>query len=94
MIDRLDPSLARLDRSAFELVFAEDFTAAALHADRWVGHYLPHWTAPERSTARYAFDDSGLRLLIDVRPAGRTPRLGRKRNRHRACGPGGRAAPS
>lgn len=35
MIDRLDPSLARLDRSAFELVFAEDFTAAALHADRW-----------------------------------------------------------
>lgn len=66
MTDRLDPSLERLDRSAFDLVFADDLTGTALDADRWIDHYLPHWTTPERSAARYAVDGSGLRLLIDA----------------------------
>lgn len=66
MRDRLDPSHERLDRSAFDLVFTDDFSGTALDAGRWVDHYLPHWTTPERSAARYAVDDSGLRLRIDA----------------------------
>jgi hypothetical protein len=37
-----------------------------LDPDRWVDHYLPHWTTPERSAARYALDGSGLRLLVEA----------------------------
>jgi hypothetical protein len=56
----------RLDRSKFALAFADDFTGAALDSRRWIPHYLPHWTTPTRSAARFALDDSGLRLLIDA----------------------------
>ena len=55
-----------LDRSAFELEFAEDFTGAGLDAGRWVDHYLPQWSTPERSAARFTMDEGGLRLLIDA----------------------------
>ena len=57
---------AQLDRSAYELVFAEDFTEPVLRADRWVPHYLPHWTTPERSAARYDTGSGVLRLRIDA----------------------------
>ncbi len=43
----------RLDRSGHELVFAEDFDGSALDDSRWVPHYLPQWTTPDRSAARY-----------------------------------------
>jgi hypothetical protein len=66
MGDRLGPRLERLDRSAFELVFSDDFSGPALDAGRWIDHYLPHWTTPERSAARYTLGDGGLRLLIDA----------------------------
>jgi hypothetical protein len=33
--------------------------------DVWVAHYLPHWTTPQRSAARYDVARSGLRLRID-----------------------------
>lgn len=46
--------------------FADDFTAPVLRADLWVDHYLPHWTVPERSRARYDIDAGGLRLRIDA----------------------------
>ncbi|MGC2998626.1 glycoside hydrolase family 16 protein [Streptomyces sp. G35A] len=46
--------------------FQDDFTAPRLRTDRWVDHYLPHWTSPERSRARYDIDDAGLRLRIDA----------------------------
>ncbi|MFD7700679.1 hypothetical protein [Streptomyces caelestis] len=46
--------------------FEDDFTSARLGSDRWVDHYLPHWTSPERSRARYDIDGSGLRLRIDA----------------------------
>ncbi|BBH69004.1 hypothetical protein ACTI_56890 [Actinoplanes sp. OR16] len=46
--------------------FADDFRSASLRADRWVDHYLPHWTTPDRSRARYDLDDDGLRLRIDA----------------------------
>lgn len=56
----------RLDRSRFRLVFADDFTGDGLDPDRWVDHYLPHWTTAERSAARYVLDGDGLRLLIEA----------------------------
>jgi hypothetical protein len=55
-----------LDRAGYRVVFEEDFTAAALAADRWVAHYLPHWSTPERSAARYELDAGVLRLRIDA----------------------------
>jgi hypothetical protein len=50
----------------FELVFADDFTGHTLDADRWIDHYLPHWTTPDRSAARYVLGDRGLWLLIEA----------------------------
>ena len=55
-----------LDRAAFELEFDEDFAGPSLDPGRWVDHYLPHWTTPERSAARYDLDDGVLRLRIDA----------------------------
>ena len=45
---------------------ADDFSAPELRADLWVAEYLPHWTAPERSRARYEITPGkGIRLLIE-----------------------------
>lgn len=55
-----------LDRADYQVVFEEDFTAPALAADRWVAHYLPHWTTPERSAARYDLEAGVLTLRIDA----------------------------
>jgi hypothetical protein len=44
---------------------ADTFDESALDTERWVAHYLPHWTTPERSAARYDVVPSGLRLRID-----------------------------
>jgi len=55
-----------LDRSGFELVFAEDFDQPELDGTRWVPHYLPQWTAPERSAARFELHPGWLRLRIDA----------------------------
>src|SRR5215211_6804683 len=56
----------RLDRSRHALEFEEDFTAPVPDRDRWVAHYLPHWTTPERSAARYELGPGLLRLRIDA----------------------------
>ncbi|MBE1877213.1 hypothetical protein [Myceligenerans pegani] len=43
----------------------DDFTGT-LSPHRWVPHYLPHWTTPERSAARYApADGGGIALRIE-----------------------------
>jgi hypothetical protein len=57
---------SRLDRSGYRLVFGEDFAGASLDERRWVPHYLPHWTIPERSAARYDLHPGWTRLRIDV----------------------------
>ncbi|HYH24872.1 MAG TPA: glycoside hydrolase family 16 protein [Blastococcus sp.] len=56
----------RLDRSPYELVFTEDFPGPRLDASRWVPHYLPQWTTPERSAARYEVRPGELRLRIEA----------------------------
>jgi hypothetical protein len=55
-----------LDRSGYELTFDEGFTDPALDSERWVAHYLPHWTTPERSAARYELGPGVLLLRIDA----------------------------
>jgi hypothetical protein len=55
-----------LDRSRFTLEFEEDFRAPELDRTRWVAHYLPHWTTPERSAARFDLKPGLLRLRIDA----------------------------
>ncbi|MCV2488130.1 glycoside hydrolase family 16 protein [Geodermatophilus sp. YIM 151500] len=57
---------ARLDRSAYAPVFTEDFTGPQLDEARWVAHYLPQWTTPDRSAARYELHPGWLRLRIDA----------------------------
>lgn len=46
--------------------FDERFAGPALNQDLWVDHYLPQWTVPARSQARYDFSSAGLRLRIDA----------------------------
>ncbi len=62
-----------LDRTGYELEFDETFTEPGLDPGRWVAHYLPHWTTPERSAARYELEPGVLRLRIDAdQPAWRS----------------------
>lgn len=55
-----------LDRTAFVVELDEDFAGPALDRQRWIPHYLPHWTTPERSAARYDLRPGLLRLRIDA----------------------------
>ncbi|MBB4741669.1 hypothetical protein BJY16_005128 [Actinoplanes octamycinicus] len=43
----------------------DDFAGPRLRDDLWIDHYLPQWTTPDRSAARYDLGDRGLRLRID-----------------------------
>ncbi len=43
----------------------DDFPGPTLNASLWLDHYLPHWTTPSRSHARYRVS-SGLLLGIDA----------------------------
>jgi hypothetical protein len=64
---RLAPDLpaSRLDRSRYELVVDEQFTGDELDIGRWLAHYLPQWSTPDRSAARYRLGADGLTLRID-----------------------------
>lgn len=44
--------------------FSDDFSQG-LDGEKWIAHYLPQWTTPERSGARFAMVDSGLQLRIE-----------------------------
>lgn len=46
-------------------VLVDDFHEPVLDANLWVDHYLPQWTTPERSVARYQLSADGLVLRID-----------------------------
>lgn len=64
---RDEPSVQQdVDRAGFELVFSDQFDRPVLDESRWVDHYLPQWTTPDRSAARYDIDSHGLRLRIDA----------------------------
>jgi hypothetical protein len=55
-----------LDRTGYESEFDEHFSGPDLDPARWVAHYLPHWTTPDRSAARYQLEPGLLRFRIDV----------------------------
>lgn len=44
--------------------FYDDFSGG-LDPGRWVAHYLPQWTTPDRSAARYAITPDGIELRIE-----------------------------
>jgi hypothetical protein len=56
---------AVLDRSRYEVAFADDFDGTTLDERHWLPHYLPHWSTPDRTAARYRIDDGVLHLLIE-----------------------------
>lgn len=66
MTHPLNSSAERVNRTDLDLVFSDDFSGSALDASRWLDHYLPHWSTPDRTAARYALDGNGLRLLIEA----------------------------
>jgi hypothetical protein len=55
-----------LERSAFELEFEDDFDSPVLDGTRWISHYLPHWSVPTRTAARYEVGGGRLRLRIEA----------------------------
>ncbi|WP_433832001.1 hypothetical protein ACQP2E_15000 [Actinoplanes sp. CA-015351] len=58
----------------------DDFHGPALDDKLWVDHYLPHWTTPERSRARYDFGDD---LFAVAAPSGTYPKTAKV---HRVTG--------
>ena len=60
------PDDEALDLTGREPVFADDFTGPGLDEARWLPHYLPHWTTPDRSAARYRTGPGGLELRIEA----------------------------
>ncbi len=48
----------------FVLEFEDTFEGDALDLQRWIPHYLPHWSSRERAAARYELAGGCLRLLI------------------------------
>lgn len=54
------------DAPAREPDIRDDFASTTLREDLWVADYLPHWTTPQRSPARYELaGEEGIRLLIE-----------------------------
>jgi hypothetical protein len=46
--------------------FRDGFETGRLDPARWVAGYLPQWTTPDRSAARYVFDDG--RFALEITP--------------------------
>jgi hypothetical protein len=64
-----------LDRSGYEVAFEDDFDRPTLDETHWLPHYLPHWSTPDRTAARYEIRDGVLRLLIEADHAPWCPAL-------------------
>jgi hypothetical protein len=56
----------RLDRSGYELEFAEEFDQDSLDVKRWLPYYLPHWSGRAAAVARYRVGGGRLHLLIEA----------------------------
>lgn len=62
----MHPTSGIRDTEESQLRFVDDFDGPALDPQRWVDAYLPHWSTPDRSAARYDLGPAGLRLRIDA----------------------------
>ncbi len=47
-------------------MWEDDFDRPTLDETRWLPHYLPQWSTPDRTATRYEIRDGVLRLLIEV----------------------------
>jgi Glycosyl hydrolases family 16 len=56
----------RLDRSGRRRSFEDTFDGDALDERNWIAAYLPQWSTPDRTGARYDLRDGTLRLRIDA----------------------------
>lgn len=54
-----------IDPSRYELEFDEQFDGHELDLERWLPHYLPHWSSREATRARYEVGGGALRLRIE-----------------------------
>lgn len=59
-------SAGALSRAGCVQDFEEGFADPQLNADRWEASYLPQWTTPDRSGARYQLEPGLCRLRIDA----------------------------
>jgi hypothetical protein len=58
--------MRKTDRGmGLELEFEDNFDGEALDLERWLPHYLPHWSSRDASAARYELAGGCLRLLIE-----------------------------
>lgn len=55
-----------LDRGLWAEEWDESFSGDNLDPDRWIAHYLPHWTTADRSAARYRVAGGVLELRIEA----------------------------
>ncbi len=62
------------------------FDGPGLDSNLWIPEYLPHWTTPDRSRARYSLTDSGVELRIDPDQPAWRPRDGAFRVSHLQTG--------
>jgi Glycosyl hydrolases family 16 len=53
------------DLDPYVLEFEDTFEEGSLDLDKWIPHYLPHWSTRARSAARYEVGGGRLRLLIE-----------------------------
>jgi hypothetical protein len=54
------------DQSRYELEFDERFGAPTLDETHWLPHYVPQWTTPDRSEARYDLANGVITFRIDA----------------------------
>ena len=47
-----------------KLIFEDHFDSPKLNLEKWLPHYLPHWSNLDRSKASYKIEDNALRLFI------------------------------
>ena len=50
--------------TAAPATFRDGFETGRLDPDRWIGAYLPQWSTPDRTAARFRIEDGSLRLEI------------------------------
>ena len=62
-----------LSRAGYELVVEDTFDGPTLDESLWIPHYLPQWTTPDASAARYELSDGTLRLRIEADQAAWCP---------------------
>jgi Glycosyl hydrolases family 16 len=55
-----------MDRADYEIEFEDTFEGDVLDTERWIPHYLPHWSSRARSAARYRVGGGELRLRIEA----------------------------